>query len=222
MSASGDASKFPVHSSRIHLALLISMAAVTFAPAPGRALSTQTSKSRSAKSYAQAVGVPLSTIIIFGDQYNGGDELYDVRITVKQVVRGEKAWQAVKGASASNQSAGAGYDYVLARVRFEFSARNMPEHYSYALDQAQFTAMSGDNKPYDPAVLAKQLEPTLHATLRSGDSAEGWVAFLVPRGDHTPLMVFREDVGNLSHEGNGSIFKLYYENPSASGKAKPS
>ena len=207
MSASGDASKFPVHSSRIHLALLISMAAVTFAPAPGRALSTQTSKSRSAKSYAQAVGVPLSTIIIFGDQYNGGDELYDVRITVKQVVRGEKAWQAVKGASASNQSAGAGYDYVLARVRFEFSARNMPEHYSYALDQAQFTAMSGDNKPYDPAVLAKQ---------------EGWVAFLVPRGDHTPLMVFREDVGNLSHEGNGSIFKLYYENPSASGKAKPS
>jgi hypothetical protein len=214
--------QFPVQPHKVHLALLISTAALAFAPAPGRALFAQTSEPRSTKSYAQAVGVPLNTIIIFGDQYNGGDELYDVRITVKEVVRGEKAWQMVKGASASNQPAGAGYDYVLARVRFEFSARTAPEHYSYVLDQAQFTAMSRDNKPYDPAVLARQLEPTLHATLRSGDSAEGWVAFLVPRGDHTPLMLFREDVGNLSHEGNGSIFKLYYENPSAGGKAKPS
>jgi len=164
--------------------------------------------------------VALKTIIIFGDQYNGGDELYDVKITVMEIVRGETAWQFVKAASASNKPAGLGLEYVLARVRFEFSARTKPEHYNYALDQTQFTAMSSDNKPYDPAVLAEPLKPTLHDTLHSGDSAEGWVAFLVPRGDHTPLMLFREDVGSVIHEGNGSLFKLYYENSSIPGKAK--
>jgi hypothetical protein len=219
MSTPHGASKFPVHSRKIHVALLISMTALTLISTLAVELPAQT---RSAATRAQPVGVPLATIIIFGDQYNGGDELYDARITVKEVVRGEKAWQIVKDASASNQAAGAGFEYLLARVRFEFSARTTPEHYSYALDPAQFTAMSDGDKPYDTAVFAKPPEPVLHATLRSGDSAEGWVAFLVPRGDHTPLMLFREDVGNISHEGNGSIFKLYHENPSASAKANPS
>jgi hypothetical protein len=179
-------------------------------------------QTRAVTGSAQPVGVALQTIIIFGDQYNGGDELYDVRITVAEIVRGEKAWRLVKEASASNKPPGMGFEYLLARVRFEFSARTSPEHYSYTLDQAQFVAMSADNKVYDPAVLAEGLKPALHATLRSGDSAEGWVAFLVPRGDHTPLMLFHEDVGNLSHEGNGSLFKLYYENSSVTGKSKTS
>jgi hypothetical protein len=179
-------------------------------------------QNRAGTGAAQPVGVALQTIIIFGDQYNGGDELYDVRITVVEVVRGEKAWRLVKDTNASNKPPGTGFDYLLARVRFEFSARNKPEHYSYALDPAQFVAMSTDNKMYGPAVLAEGLEPALRATLRSGDFAEGWAAFLVPRSDHTPLMLFHEDVGNLSHEGNGSLFKLYYENPSATGKSKTS
>jgi hypothetical protein len=182
----------------------------------------QTRAPRSAKSYAQPVGVPLSTIIIFGDQYNGGDELYDVKITVAEVVRGEKALQIVKAAGDANVAPGAGMEYLLARVRFEFSARVRPEHYSYMLEPAQFSAISAATEPYTSASFAAPLKPELRSTLHSGDSAEGWVAFLVPRGDHTPLMLFHEDVGNLSHEGNGSIFKLYYENPPATPKSKPS
>jgi hypothetical protein len=217
--ASRRASRYQVHSRNIHAATLVSIFALTFVSALAHAPSAQT---HSAAVHAQPVGIPLSTIIIFGDQYNGGDELYDVRITVKEVVRGEKAWQLVRDASASNKQPASGLEYLLARVHFEFSARTSPEHYSYTLDSAQFTAMSDGDKMYDPATLAKQPDPALHATLRSGDSAEGWVAFLVPRGDHTPLMLFREDVGNLSHEGNGSIFKLYYENSSGSGRTKAS
>jgi hypothetical protein len=211
--------QFPVHQRTTVVAILVSIVALTFASGFGGASSRQ---NRSAATHAQPIGLPLSTIVIFGDQYNGGDELYDVKITVEEAVRGEKAWQTVKGTSASNKPPAAGFEYVLARIRFEFSARVMPQHYSYTLDQAQFTAMSGEDKMYDAAVLAKQPEPALHATLRSGDSAEGWVAFLVPRGDHTPLMLFREEVGSVIHEGSGSIFKLYYENPSATGKSKTS
>jgi uncharacterized protein DUF4352 len=166
----------------------------------------------SAATHAKPAGIPFNTIIIFGDQYNGGDELYNARITVAEIVRGEKAWQLVRKASTSNKPASAGFEYLLVRVRFEFSARTGPAHYSYTLEPVQFAAMSSDNKPYETAVLAEPLKPALHATLRSGDSAEGWVAFLVRRGDHTPLMLFHEDVGSVIHEGSGSIFKLYYEN----------
>jgi hypothetical protein len=202
-----------------HVGPLVWILALTFASTLCGASSAQ---NRSAATHAQPIGLPLSTIVIFGDQYNGGDELYDVKITVKQTVRGEKAWQIVEDASASNGPPAAGFEYVLARIRFEFSARVMPEHYSYTLDQTQFTAMSCDDKVYDAAVLAKQPEPALQATLRSGDSAEGWVAFLVPRGDHTPLMLFRENVGSVIHEGGGSIFKLYNDSPSAKPKSKTS
>lgn len=182
----------------------------------------QTHEARPASSYATSVGTPLSTIIVFGDQYNGGDELYDVKITIAEVVRGEKAWQLVKAASDVNAAPAPGMEYLLARVKFDFSARVRPEHYSYTLDSSQFSAMSSATAPYASAGLTAPVKPELRATLHSGDSAEGWVAFLVPRSDHTPLMMFREDVGSVIHQGDASFFKLYYEDsvPASTAKAK--
>jgi hypothetical protein len=182
----------------------------------------QSRDSRPASSYAQPVGTPLNTIIVFGDQYNGGDELYDVKITVAEVVRGEKAWQMVRSAAEANMRPSQGMEYLLARVKFEFAARVRPEHYSYALDPSQFSAMSAATAPYAAAALAAPVKPELRATLHTGNSAEGWVAFLVSRGDHTPLMTFREDVGSVIHQGDASFFKLYHENHSTSAKTKPS
>jgi hypothetical protein len=202
-----------VHPRKAHAALLI----LTLAMAVDSAAPAQ--KARPATSYAQALGVPLNVIVVFGDQYNGGDELYDVKITVAEVVRGEKAWQMVKAAGAGNRPPASGLEYLIARVRFELSARAQPHHYDYTLDPAQFSAMSTTTAPYRSADLAAVVKPDLRGLIHSGDSAEGWVAFLIPRGDHTPLMVFREDVGSVIHQGDASIFKLYDENPAA--KAKP-
>jgi hypothetical protein len=176
-------------------------------------------KNRPASSYAQAVGIPLNVIVVFGDQYNGGDELYDAKITVAEVARGEKAWQKVKAAGTGNMPPPSGMDYLLARVRFEFAARAQPHHYDYTLDPAQFSAMSAATAPYRSADLAAPVKPALRGVLHPGDLVEGWVAFLIPRGDHTPLMVFREDVGSVIHQGDASLFKLYDENPAA--KAGP-
>jgi hypothetical protein len=196
--------------------------ALTFVSAIAGPSPAQTRASRPASSYAQSIGVPLATIIVFGDQYNGGDELYDVKITVAEVVRGEKAWQMVKSAGDANMPLSPGMEYLLARVKFEFAARVRPEHYSYTLDPSQFSAMSAATTPYAAAALATAVKPELRATLRTGESAQGWVAFLVPRGDHTPLMMFREDVGSVIHQGDASFFKLYNENPSGSARTKPS
>jgi len=184
------------------------------------ALLAQNRQPRPANSYAQPLGIPLSTIILFGDQYNGGDELYDVKITVAELARGEKAWQMVKAAGAENPAPVAGLEYLLARVKFEFAARNRPAHYDYTLDPSQFSAMSAATVPYAAANLAAPVKPELRATLHSGDSAEGWVAFVVPRGDHTALMIFREDVGSVIHQGDASIFRLYHDNSAATAKTK--
>ena len=164
---------------------------------------------------AQPLGRTLSTIIIFGDQYDGGDELYDARITVVQVVRGEKAWEMLKAISTSNPAPKAGFEYLLARVRFEFSARTSPSHYNYTIDEAQFTAMKADGTAYAAPSIAEEPMPDLQGTLKPGNSLEGWITFAVPRADRQPLMLFRADVGSVIHEGSGSLFKLYVGSPEA-------
>lgn len=205
-----------------HFAVRASLVLLTLACARSGALLAQTRQSRQPNSYATAVGTPLSTIIVFGDQYNGGDELYDVKITVAEVMRGEKAWQMVSELSPKNAPPAAEMEYLLAHVKFEFFARVRPEHYTYTLDPSQFSAMSAATLSYATANLAVPVKPELRAVLHSGDSSEGWVAFLVPRSDHTPLMMFREDVGSVIHQGDASFLKLYRENSSANTKAKPS
>jgi hypothetical protein len=174
----------------------------------------------SSAAHAQPLGAPLTAIIGFGDQYNGGDELYDARITVLEIVRGPKAWDVLQRAGGANQPPKPGFDYVLARIRFEFSARTSPQHYSYTLLPNQFTAMSSGGKEYDSPALAAPPNPPLGGTLRSGDSAEGWIVFRVPQSDRKPLMLFREDVGSVFHEGGGSFFQLYYPDSSVPGKTK--
>ena len=202
--------------------VLISILALTSVYWRAGARPGQSHRPQQPNSYATPVGTPLSTIIVFGDQYNGGDELYDVTITVAEVVRGERALQMVKAAGPANTAPTANMEYLLARVKFEFSARVRPEHYTYTLDPSQFSAMSAATVSYATANLTVPVKPELRAVLHSGDSTEGWVAFLVPRGDHTPLMMFREDVGSVIHQGDASFFKLYRENSSANTKARPS
>lgn len=168
---------------------------------------------------AQPVGRTLSTIIIFGDQYDGGDELYDAKITVVQVVRGEKAWEMLKAISTSNPPPKAGFDYLVARVRFEFSARTSPSHYNYTIDETQFTAMKFDGTAYAAPSIAEQPMPDLQGTLKPGDSLEGWITFAVPRSNRQPLMLFRADVRSVIHEGGGSLFKLYVAPQAQHGRA---
>jgi len=157
---------------------------------------------------AQPVGVPLVTTISFGDDYSTPVELYDARITVLEVIRGENAWVFLKKASSSNQPSGTDQEYVAARIRFEFAARGAPWDKSYTIQEDQFTAESSDGKEYrTPSV--RLPKPGLSITLHSGDSAEGWLAFAIPRNEKKPRMVFKEDVQTLLRRGAGVRFKLY-------------
>jgi Domain of unknown function (DUF4352) len=170
-------------------------------------LSSLFAQSRST-SLAHRVGEPVATIIEFGEQYLGS-ELYDAKITVLEVARGEKAWDIVKQASASNLPPRPAFEYLLARVRFEFSARTLPAPDSYHLNQTQFTATDSEGREFTAPTLDGYPQPPLQGTLKPGDRLDGWLAFLVPKNLSNPLMVFREDVGEVSHRGGGTWFELY-------------
>ncbi len=181
--------------------ILAAMFVVT--PLPARAANSNLA------ARAQPLGKPLSTIIEFGEQYETGDALYEAKITVVKVLRGAPAEALVKAASASNPSAKTGFEFMAARVRFDFSARVTPAHDEYTLDASQFSSISPGGSMYPAPNLAAQPEPGLHGTVRSGGSVEGWVVLLVPHSDPTPLMLFVPNLGSTSHQGGSSVFRLY-------------
>ena len=164
--------------------------------------------SHSANLDAHPVGALVSIIIEFGEQYLGA-QLYDAKITVLQVVRGKNAWNIVEQAGPSNPAPKPRFDYILARVRFEFSARTLPAPDSYNLNETQFIASDPNGREFATPILAAYPRPRLNDALKPGDSLEGWLVFLVPQKVSQPLMVFREDVGEVSHRGGGTWFELY-------------
>jgi hypothetical protein len=136
-------------------------------------------------------------------------EPYDLKITLLQVVRGEKAWELLRTASDSNKPAKNGFEYVLAQIRFELKAIVFPGDKSYKLGTPlQLIAMSADGKEYTsaPAVFP---EPELGGELRAGKSAEGWIGFLVKDGDSKPLMAFDPASGGGTLRGKIVWFQLY-------------
>jgi hypothetical protein len=153
-------------------------------------------------------GMPVVTTITFGDAYSTAIEAYDARITVIEVLRGEKAWELLTKQNASNRKPDSGFEYVLARIRFEFAAKGKPGDKNYELREGQFEAFSSDASIQYPLAHAVPPNPRLAGTLHSGDSAEGWIVLTVAREDQTPVMVFRADVRFLSHSGIGPAFRL--------------
>jgi hypothetical protein len=157
---------------------------------------------------AQPKDLPLTTTISFGDEYMTPVELYDAKITVLEVVRGEKARKILEDGNPLNKPSG-NFEYVAARIRFAFLARGVPGDKRYRLDVEQFTACSSDGTVEYPAVRSRFPNPALDRELGSGDSAEGWVGYLVALEDARPLLVFREDVRILTRSGIGARFQLY-------------
>jgi len=155
------------------------------------------------------IGRTVSTTITFGDAYANAMEIYDAMITLIEVLRGEKAWELIRKESTSNRQPPAGFEYVLARIRFEYMERGKPGDKLYPLREDQFIAFSSDGITQYPAAAVVLPSPKLGRTMRSGDVSEGWVALLVSRSDRNPFMAFHADVHLLSHTGIGPAFRLY-------------
>lgn len=134
-------------------------------------------------------GVACKAKITIGEGYVTSTETVESAITLLEIVRGEKAWDLVKAASPSNKLPDAGMEYIAARIKFLFGAKESPGDLSYGIRDEQFALVSESGRQYErPSIVLPK--PELSGRLYPGDSLEGWVVLLVSIGDKRPLMSF--------------------------------
>jgi hypothetical protein len=155
---------------------------------------------------AAAKGVTLTGIVECGQGYTS-HELYDMKITMVEVFRGEDAWKRIKEAGPSNKAAEPGFEYVLAHVKFEYYARGTPGLCVHNLIPQQFSACSLEGQDYQIADVVVP-KPEMRKAMKSGETIEGWIAFTVSQKDKEPLMTYSADQGGAIVHGGAKWFAL--------------
>jgi hypothetical protein len=140
------------------------------------------------------VGVTAETTVDDMDIFDPSPPA-DIKLALLQVMRAGDAWDLISKASAANKPAPAGFDYIIALVKFEYLTREgTPPGKTYQLKADEFSAVSAEGAWYEaPSIILPK--PNLKMKLTSGESSEGWTAFLVPQNDKKPRFFFTR--GNL-------------------------
>lgn len=166
--------------------------------------STPTSPEGYSRSNPTGINNPLSVWCRSSGSvsYYGGND-YHVRITLTDLVTGNQAWQLIQAANSYNDPPEPGFEYILAKIRFEYLTGPTPDT-TYWATTFDFDAFSSTGAEYDwvPVVVP---DPNLSADLYPGASDEGWAAFQVAIVDSMPLMTF----GRYSDGTGGLWWKLY-------------
>ena len=147
------------------------------------------------------IGVTLYTEFHQGYVYKGKG-----KFTVLQVIRGEEAWKMVDEASKFNNPPHEGFEYILAKIRFEYIEGPRVE----SVPTYGFCVFSEHGVEYNSAYLWTPVKPDLgdiNVKLYPGTSHEGWETFEVFQGDLHPLLRWSETM----YREQAIWFKLYYE-----------
>jgi len=179
--------------------LLVSMTAVVLHPAIAQDNSPRN---------PAPIGSPVRSMIELGSVYTN---IYDISITVLETVRGKEAMERLKTVSPDTKMPAEGFDYVLARVKFEFRGRYVSDNLPFTLgdEPLQWVALSGSDLTEYARVPITAPKPALVGRVKPGSSMEGWVAFAVQQKDSKPVMVFDPDTGGATGRGKTLFFKLY-------------
>lgn len=158
------------------------------------------------------IGVSVKTKIERGDAYSA-PEIFDLEITVLEILRGREAWGRIQSEGVSDVPPLAGFEYVLARISFGYYCRGRGfGETPYTLTNGQFAAMSSDGKTrYEMPSTLKHPEPGLVGeSFSPGDSREGWVLLQVPNDEKQPRLIFnREYVEGVYGIWGNVWFELY-------------
>ena len=154
-----------------------------------------------------AVGSPVRSMVELGSVFSN---IYDISITVLETVRGKEAMERLKAASPDNKAPAQGFEYVLARIKFEFKGRSITDNLPFDLGNAplQWVALAADLTEYERASVTVP-KPALAGNVKPGQSVEGWVAFAVSQKDSKPVMAFDPDTGGATGRGRTLFFRLY-------------
>jgi hypothetical protein len=114
----------------------------------------------------------------------------DWQITVREVVRGEAAWQMVQAADEFNEPPEAGMEYILVKVHARYIGAAPTGE---TIDAIFFqTIGSADVLHGYPFVISP--EPSLSVDLFPGGKYEGWITMQAAQGETGLTLVFEESL----------------------------
>jgi hypothetical protein len=180
---------------------------------------------------AVPIGTTVKTTVERGHAYMV-PRLYNVEITLLEIIRGSNALAVVQPLVSSAQPLKAGYEYLLVRLKFGYFERGRvaakgstgtaDKQYvsfgggsvdvTYTLTEGQFLAVSaGGETEYQLPSVAQQPSPNLTGwEFHPGESREGWILFQVPKDEKKPLLIFkREHVEGIYGIWGYVWFQLY-------------
>lgn len=154
-----------------------------------------------------AIGEPVPSMIELGSV---NSSIYDMTITVLEMIRGKEAMDLLKKANSKNKKPPKGYEYILVKVKYDLSGRAVTDTMSLALGDSplQWVALTSDLNDYSPISVTVP-KPALAGNVKAGESREGWLAFAVEKKDKRPVVVFNPDSGGATGRGRTLFFKLY-------------
>ena len=183
----------------LFIVLCVSMAAVSLRPAMAQENSSVN---------PAAINSRVRSMVELGSVYTN---IYDISITVLETVRGKEAMERLKAAGPDNKMPAEGFDYILARVKFDFKGRYVSDNLPFDLgdEPLQWVALTGTDLTEYDRVSVSVPKPALAGRIKPGSSMEGWLAFAVKQKDSKPVMVFDPDTGGATGRGRTLFFKLY-------------
>lgn len=149
--------------------------------------------------YSRTLPVNLNTPLTI--QLDNSLYKFRNKVTIKGIIRGEEAWNAIYAANQSNEEPRTGYEYILAKVSVEV----LDGQNSYTPSFTDFALVSEKGKVY-PNISVVEPKPDLEeSSLYKGANTEGWITFLVEKSDLKPTIAYGRE-----YDGSGGIwFKAY-------------
>ena len=112
-------------------------------------------------------------------------------ITVREVIRGERAWNIIQQAYRFNLPPFPGTEYMLAWIRIDYSQG--PEGHTDWVNQLDFGLLSSQGHDYIIPFNVRPPQPFLSARLYPGARIEAWTIWQVDVNDPAPMLVFGLD-----------------------------
>lgn len=162
------------------------------------------------KDRAAPLGMTVKTKIERGDRYSA-PEIYNLEITVLEVLRGKGTQKLKRSEGASEPDLKTGFEPLFVHIRFGYFSKgrgfgqlNEP----YEIPERGFVAVSGDGKTeYKPLLLLSQPQPRLiHMVISPGEIKEGWVALQVPEKQNESFLIFKRDYNKNSYGFWGPVW----------------
>jgi hypothetical protein len=180
---------------------------------------------------AVPIGTTVKTTVERGHAYMV-PRLYNVEITLMEIMRGKEALAAVRPLVSSVQPLKADYEYLLTRLKIGYFERGRvaskgstgaaDKQYvsfgggsvdvTYTLTEGQFLAVSasGETEYQLPSVLQQPSPNLIGWEFHPGESREGWILFQTPKDEKKPLLIFkREHVEGIYGIWGYVWFQLY-------------